>query len=293
MSQGLRQAVREYPKPLLVFVRSRSGAEILAEELRRSLPELGARFYHAGLDRDERADLETWFQGSKDGVLCATCAYGMGMDKADVRSVVHYGPPSSIEAYIQESGRAGRDGGQAWAVLLVPVSAASQGAAKNGNADAMSSYARGRSCRRSMLLSSLGAREAADRACSGCDVCDALGDTRESEERSRILDALSAAWGEASIRTAAASWRRVFAMDTLGAYLRGDGPSQAIASTLPGSGALRDWEKAEIDEGLREALRAGILGRYARGPWKGRIHPGTGARQSGKSSSSSSFCSGS
>jgi ATP-dependent DNA helicase RecQ len=76
------------------------------------------RFYHAGLSREEKSDVEKWFMGNSRAVLCATCAYGMGVDKADVRTVIHRDCAPSVEAYLQESGRAGRDGSQSRAILL-------------------------------------------------------------------------------------------------------------------------------------------------------------------------------
>jgi len=76
------------------------------------------RFYHAGLSREEKSDVEKWFMDNNRAVLCATCAYGMGVDKADVRTVIHRDCAPSVEAYLQESGRAGRDGAQSKAILL-------------------------------------------------------------------------------------------------------------------------------------------------------------------------------
>jgi len=76
------------------------------------------RYYHAGLSREEKGRLESWFLSADNGILCATCAYGMGIDKSNVRTVVHLSPPASTEAYLQESGRASRDGKGANAWLI-------------------------------------------------------------------------------------------------------------------------------------------------------------------------------
>jgi ATP-dependent DNA helicase RecQ len=100
----------------VVYVRSRRRCKDIALELvRRKIP---ASFYHAGLDMEERtARQEAWING-RIRVMVATNAFGMGIDKANVRSVVHIDIPDSLEAYFQEAGRAGRDGEKAYAVLL-------------------------------------------------------------------------------------------------------------------------------------------------------------------------------
>jgi ATP-dependent DNA helicase RecQ len=105
------------PRPLIVFDQSRSGVRLLCEFLRnRGIQEV--KFYHAGLSREEKEAVEDWFMKSETGILVSTCAYGMGVDKKNIRSVLHYSAPPSVEAYIQESGRAGRDGDIARAVLI-------------------------------------------------------------------------------------------------------------------------------------------------------------------------------
>jgi len=103
--------------PAIVYAGTRKGVERLAETLRH---ELGREVlaYHAGLGREPRAAAQRRFMGGEVDVVVATNAFGMGVDKADVRTVVHESVPGSLEAYYQEAGRAGRDGEPARALLF-------------------------------------------------------------------------------------------------------------------------------------------------------------------------------
>ncbi|MFO7850730.1 MAG: RecQ family ATP-dependent DNA helicase, partial [Spirochaetia bacterium] len=162
------------PRPTLVFCRSRSGAQLTAEMLRSRIPGLPVRFYHAGLTKEEKTDTEKWFFDSRDGVLASTTAYGMGVDKKNIHAVVHREPSPSIEAYLQESGRAGRDGSITHAVaLLSPEDYSHLGLIKKDNEkkrykDLLNAFSDNTLCRRSSFLRLL---DAEAEACFGCDVC--------------------------------------------------------------------------------------------------------------------------
>ena len=101
----------------IIYVRSRRGTKLLSDWLQKK--GFKADFYHAGLDPEERNRRQDAWISNKTQVIVATNAFGMGIDKPDVRTVVHYDLPESLEAYFQEAGRAGRDGKRSYAVLLV------------------------------------------------------------------------------------------------------------------------------------------------------------------------------
>ncbi|MDR3744536.1 MAG: RecQ family ATP-dependent DNA helicase [Acidobacteriaceae bacterium] len=102
-------------RPAIVYAPSRKAAEDLASDLARRFP---AAAYHAGLEPSVRERVQTEFQSGKLEVVVATIAFGMGIDKADVRTVVHTSLPASVEAFYQEIGRAGRDGLPSRTILL-------------------------------------------------------------------------------------------------------------------------------------------------------------------------------
>ena len=107
-------------RPSIVYATSRKNAERLAEELSGTAwgRRIAAAAYHAGLDAGTRERVQTGFQAGELEVVVATIAFGMGIDKADIRTVIHAGLPATLEGYYQEIGRAGRDGGMSRTYLM-------------------------------------------------------------------------------------------------------------------------------------------------------------------------------
>ena len=164
--RALKELVRSEKKPMLIFCGTRFNSEEIAKTLADYLEDFSekdtVRFYHAGLTKREKKVIEEWFYKSKDGILCATCAYGMGVDKSDIRTVIHAELSPSIESYMQESGRVGRDGKAARAILLYNSNDLEK---KNLIVD----YIQLKTCRRNFLLKEMGEKKEVE--CCSCDIC--------------------------------------------------------------------------------------------------------------------------
>ncbi len=165
----------------IVYVQSRAGADALAERL--SAAGIPALPYHAGLDVRVRARNQEKFLRDNVRVMCATIAFGMGIDKSNVRFVIHYDLPKNIEGYYQETGRAGRDGLPADCLLffshgdvnkyerfILEKEDADEQAVARAQLEQMTRYAYATGCRRRELLAYFG-ETWTDENCGACDNC--------------------------------------------------------------------------------------------------------------------------
>ncbi|MEE2754003.1 MAG: ATP-dependent DNA helicase RecQ [Candidatus Latescibacterota bacterium] len=189
----------------IVYSPTRKRTEAEAERLAQS--GWRAEAYHAGMDGAQRERVQTAFANGKVEVVVATNAFGMGIDRHDVRCIAHLAPPSSVEAYYQEAGRAGRDGDDATCLLLVsPGDMAMRRSLIEMNTDGLKPdentvrhkwnlflelmrWAEGGSCRHDAILRYFGDEEETLADCGRCDVCQEMneGDSVDDNEVSLIV----------------------------------------------------------------------------------------------------------
>jgi ATP-dependent DNA helicase RecQ len=203
----LREALGE-PDPnggaAIIYAPTRIGSE--QEAIRLSRAGWSAGFYHAGLEGGERERTQRKFMERELQVVVATNAFGMGIDRGDVRAVVHLAPPTSIESYYQEVGRAGRDGERAYGLLLTaPTDLPLRRRLIEGGSDGerttpeavvehkwglfleLMRWVEGGSCRHDAILRYFGDQEEALGGCGQCDVCSSLAAPAADAETTTLI----------------------------------------------------------------------------------------------------------
>lgn len=178
--QFIKDFINDRPKqPGIIYCLSRKNTEQVAEKLRAD--GINAKHYHAGMDNAYRSATQDEFIKDDIQVICATIAFGMGIDKSNVRWVIHYNLPKNIESFYQEIGRAGRDGMPSDTVLFYSFAdyimqqdmlkdvTGERRELQEAKLDRIKQYAEAEICRRRILLTYF--NETADKDCGNCDVC--------------------------------------------------------------------------------------------------------------------------
>ena len=247
----------------IVYCLSRSETETVAGDLQRR--GFSAAAYHAGLSRQERERVQESFIRDRVQVVCATVAFGMGIDKPDVRFVIHYDLPKTLEGYYQETGRAGRDGQYSECVLLYSRGDVARVRVMLEHDDSgsqhfriaakklqdMAEYCETTGCRRKFLLTYFG-EDYPKENCGSCDTCDHPAEMTDCTDAAKL------------IAGCVKQLPRNFGIDLIADVLRGSKSEKARQyhlTSLPAYGTGKKYSKAQYRTWIQEMVRQGFLSR--------------------------------
>ncbi|MFP6579591.1 MAG: ATP-dependent DNA helicase RecQ [Myxococcota bacterium] len=269
---------RRGPGRAIVYCSTRKVTEVVAKDLRSA--GMAARHYHAGRTKQAREQAQTAFEAGRCRVLVATNAFGMGIDIPDIRLIVHFQAPGSLEAYYQEAGRAGRDGRASRCVLFFGNSdwmtqrrlmsmtsvAVSIEARRQAALEAVSAYAAGSSCRQATLVEHFTGK--AGRTCGRCDACrgEIEDVSKSAETKVQPIEALIAEDLEIIVQ-AVGGLRRPVGKTALAKALRGSRARTLLRAglmALPEHGRLKQHSEASLVAAVEGLLADGRLKRTGR-----------------------------